>query len=83
MNILIKIIPDVIRDRQLYVDRNLSCKKGSNPQMLLKEIIKEDVYKSDYLIITNRLIYKPVHYEQCVKSISEIIESGIVPELIN
>lgn len=82
LDTLNEIMFDVICDRQRYDDRNPSCKKGSSPSMLLKEIIEKGVFKNDYLNVTDRLIYKPVPYEQCMNSILEIINSGIVPDLI-
>lgn len=82
MDTLNEIMFDVIYDRQRYDDRNPSCKKGSCPNRILKEIIETDVFKDDYLNITDRLIYKSVPYEQCTKSILEIINSGIIPDLI-
>lgn len=82
MDVLKNIVFDVIFDRQRHGDRNPSCKAGTNPKMILEEIIDDDVYKNDYLIVTNKLIYKPVPYEVCVESILEVINSGIIPELI-
>ena len=80
--VLKNIIHDVINDRQRFEDRNPSCKKGSFPNKILKEIIDKGVYKNDYLIVTDKLIYKSVPYEICTDSILEIINSGIIPELI-
>ena len=82
LDTLNEIMFDVICDRQRYDGRNPSCKKGSCPNRMLKEIIDKGVYKNDYLNVTERLIYKSVSYEQCVNSFLEIINSGIVPDLI-
>lgn len=82
LDTLNEIMIDVIYDRQRYDVRNPSCKKGSCPNLILKEIIDKDVYKLDYLNVTHRLIYKSVPYEQCVNSILEIINSGLIPDLI-
>lgn len=80
--VLKNVIHDVINDRQRFEDRNPSCKKGSFPNKILKEIIDKGEYKNDYLIVTDKLIYKSVPYEICTDSILEIINSGIIPELI-
>ena len=82
LDTLNEIMFDVICDRQRYDGRNPSCKKGSCPNRMLKEIIDKGVYKNDYLNVTERLIYKSVSYEQCVNSLLEIINSGIIPDLI-
>ena len=82
LDTLNEIMFDVICDRQRYDGRNPSCKKGSCPNRMLKEIIDKGVYRNDYLNVTERLIYKSVSYEQCVNSLLEIINSGIVPDLI-
>lgn len=82
LDTLNEIMFDVICDRQRYDGRNPSCKKGSCPNRMLKEIIDKGVYKNDYLNVTERLIYKSVSYEQCLNSLLEIINSGIVPDLI-
>lgn len=82
MKTLNEIMYDVIYDRQRYDDRNPSCKKGSCPNLILKEIIEKGVYKNDYLNVTDKLIYKTVPYEHCTDSILEIINSGIIPDLI-
>lgn len=82
MKTLNEIMFDVINDRQRYDDRNPSCKKGSCPKLILKEVIEKGVYKNDYLNVTDKLIYKTVPYEHCTDSILEIINSGIIPDLI-
>jgi len=83
MDLLRSIVLDVICDRQSYAERNPSCKIGSFPNKLLKELIEKDVYKKDYLNITDKLIYIPVPYEHCTNSILEIIETKIIPDVIN
>lgn len=82
MDLLHSIVLDVIRDRQSYTERNPSCKIGSFPNKILKELIERDVYKKDYSNITNKLIYKAVPYEHCTNSVLEIIETKIIPDVI-
>lgn len=82
MDLLKSIVLDVICDRQRYAERNPSCKIGSFPNKILKELIDKDVYKKDYLKITNKLIYIPVPYEYCTNSVLEIIETKIIPDVI-
>lgn len=82
MKLLRSIVLDVVCDRQSYAERNPSCKIGSFPNKILKELIEKDVYKKDYLNITNILIYIPVPYEHCTNSVLEIIEAKIIPDVI-
>lgn len=76
------IVSDVIKDRQMHGDRNLSCIVGSKPIELLNEVIDTGIYRSDYIDITSKLIYKPVIYEECIESLKNIIQSNIIPNEI-
>ncbi len=61
-DIMRKIVPDVIKDRQLFGKRNLSCQPGTAPNEILKEIVALKVYEADYNDVTAKFIYKPVDY---------------------
>ena len=82
MELLKSIVDDVIRDRQSQKDRNPSCQQGAAPIEILREIIETDVYKNDYNNVTLEFIQKPVKYDVCIESLSEIIKQGIIPKLI-
>ena len=50
--------------------------------LILREIIKTNVYENDYNDVTSKFIYKLVDYSAAIKSLTEIIDSNIIPSLI-
>jgi hypothetical protein len=82
-DIMQKIVPDVIKDRQLFGKRNLSCQPGFSPNDILKEIVALKVYEADYNDITAKFIYKPVDYNTCIESLNRINDLKIIPNQIN
>lgn len=82
IELLNSIVDDVVKDRQSQKDRNPSCQQGAEPIEILKDIIETGVYKNDYNTVTIEFIQKQVNYDVCIKSLSEIIKQGIIPELI-
>ena len=54
-----------------------SAQDGVNINELLKEIIKNDVYKEDYINISTPLFNKPYAYEEAIKSLKIIIDKNI------
>lgn len=82
MELLNSIVDDVIKDRQSQKDRNPSCQQGAAPIEILKDIIEMGVYKNDYNNVTLEFIQKPVKYDVCIESLTEIIKQDIIPELI-
>lgn len=51
----------------------LSAKEDANLVDLLNEIISKDIYKDDYESITSNLILDGTSYEECIKTLKEII----------
>jgi len=82
MELMKSIVIDVVKDRQRYGLRNLSCLPGAKPIEILREIIKTNVYENDYKDVTSKFIYKLVDYSAAIKSLTEIIDSSIIPSLI-
>lgn len=76
------IIPDVIKDRQLFGKRNISCQPGAAPNEILKEIVALKVYEADYNDITTKFIYKVVDYNISIESLKEIIDLKILPNQV-
>ena len=74
-----RIVSPVVKDRQVYGDRNLSCRPGVKPVDVLIYIIESEVYKKDYIDITSKLINNPVLYETCIESLRTIVQSSILP----
>lgn len=81
-DIMRKIVLDVIKDRQLFGKRNLSCQPGAAPNDILNEIVALKVYETDYNDITAKFIYKPVDYNACIESLKKITDTKIIPNLI-
>jgi predicted nucleotidyltransferase component of viral defense system len=77
-----EIIPEVIKDRQLFGLKNVSCQPGVTPNKILKEIVDLKVYEADYEDVTTKFIYIHVAYDECIVSLNEIIDVGIIPNLI-
>lgn len=76
------IVIDVVKDRQRYGSRNLSCQPGVQPNTILKEIIERNVYENDYREITSKFVYKMVDYSAAINSLVEIVDSNIIPNFI-
>jgi hypothetical protein len=76
------IVTDVVKDRQRYGIRNMSCRPGEKPNEILKEIVKRGVYESDYNEVTYKFIYKIIEYSVAIKSLAEIIGINIIPSHI-
>lgn len=52
-----------------------SAKEGINPNEILKKIIKENTFKGDYSIITEKLLNEDVSYEEVIASLRIVVES--------
>lgn len=76
------IIDDVIKDRQIHGKQNLSCNPGENPQSILHEIVNTNPYKEDYESVTTTLVHQKLTYLECIESINEIYNRGILPTII-
>ena len=76
------IVIDVVKDRQRYGTRNLSCQPGAKPNQTLAEIIERNVYENDYNEVTSMFIFKMVDYSAAINSLVAIIDLNIIPNLI-
>lgn len=83
MTLMRSIVIDVIKDRQRYGNRNLSCQPGAKPNEILKEIVSHNVYESDYKEVTTKFIYKLVDYSVAIRSIAQIVDLSILPTYID
>lgn len=77
-----EIVLDVIKDRQLFGKRNVSCQPGAIPNKILKEIVALRVYEADYNDVTTKFIYKAVDYNTSIESLNKIIDLKIIPNQI-
>ena len=68
--------------RQIREDRKekrgcISADEKYNINELLKKIIEEETYKSEYKNITEKILYETVSYEEVIFAIKKIIDSNV------
>ena len=51
--------------------------KGVNVSEILNQLILENIYKSDYKNVTEKLLEKNLTYETVIQALKEIYENGI------
>ena len=66
-----------MRKERQKSDVCLSVKDGIIINDLLVEIIKKDIYKSDYKLVTSNLLFDDVTYEKCIEAIEKIIKLNL------
>ena len=54
-----------------------SAKAGVNPQDVLRKLVQEKAFESDYKQVTDKLLLEDVSYEEAIRAIIAIIDSGI------
>ena len=65
-------------DRRNPKFHNYSAQNESDITELLKEIISEEIYKSDYNNVTLNLLYSPISYDEAIKKgIQIVIDKGM------
>lgn len=76
------ILPSIVDVRK--PGRNThSCKPGYRPIDSLNIILDNDFYKQDFETNTKEFLSKEVSYTEAVKSLREVISSGLIPETIH
>ena len=71
-----ELVKDVRADRKPHA-LCYSAQDGFNVPKMLRKIIDEKIYKSDYENITEKLLSIPVSYEEAIKALELIIASGV------
>ena len=61
----------------LYSAGRTSAKPDVDVVKLLRKIISENIYKSDYKDITEKLLEEDLNYETVIPTLKQIAESGI------
>ena len=51
--------------------------KGANVSEILNQLILENIYKSDYKNVTEKLLEENLTYETVIQALKEIYENGI------
>ena len=54
-----------------------SAQEGVSVPKLLRQMVDTDFFKKDYEDSTEKLLSKPVPYEEAIKAVKAIIESGV------
>ena len=67
----------VVRNERKEKDKCFSAQDGVNVPNLLRQLIETNFYKKDYEECTQKLLFKPLSYEEAIKSIVKIIKSGV------
>jgi len=55
----------------------LSAQGGIDMSLLLRRIVKEDIYRKDYDAVTSRLLFENVDYETAVSALTDIAGLGL------
>lgn len=77
LNERLRPLIDSVRDDRKPNKTCVSAQDGANVPALLKEIIDKDFFKKDYNASTEKLLIKPVHYNDALKSLSAVIDSRL------
>jgi hypothetical protein len=73
----LKVLVGDVREERKSGKLCFSAQDGVHVPDILAKIIKTEVYKKDYIENTQKLLFKQVPYDDAIKSISIIIESGV------
>lgn len=71
-----ELIKEVRADRKPHA-LCYSAQDGANVSQMLSDMVKSDIYKEDYETITKVMMFKYVPYEEAIKALETIIESGV------
>ena len=56
----------------------LSAQEGVDLKALLQTIVREDVYQSDYELVTAKLLFEHAPYENAASALQKIVDSGLL-----
>lgn len=73
-----KVLVQEVRELRKQYNICPSAQDGVNVPELLKRIIRDEVYKTDYLNVTESLLEESVTYDRAIKALIEISNSGIL-----
>lgn len=77
MTNLKKLAREVRYARKEHSNYLIEQQSGYDIQILLREIIDEEVYRKDYEMVTQRVLFDGTTYNDAIKSLEKIIESGV------
>jgi hypothetical protein len=73
----LKVLVGDVREERKIGKLCYSAQDGVNVPDILAKIIATEAYKKDYTENTQKLLFKQVTYEEAIKAIGVIIESGV------
>lgn len=66
-----------VREERKPGTKCYSAQEGVSVPKLLRQMVDTDFFKTDYEDSTEKLLSKPVPYEEAIKAVKAIIESGV------
>ncbi len=69
-----ELIPKVRKDRSVYPKANPSSLHNTNVKELLQNILQQDVYQSDFILVTSQLIVNSISYRECKKALQSVLD---------
>lgn len=73
----LKVLINEVRENRKNGTKCYSAQDGVSVSQLLQKMIDTEFYKKDYENITEKLLSKPVSYEEAISALQKIIESGV------
>ena len=73
----LKALAVSVADERRPHSRSLSVQDGTDIKAVLREIVEQNIYESDYKTITESLLFEPVPYETAIKALNTVLESGL------
>ncbi len=77
INDKLKNLAASVADERRPHSRSLSVQAGTDIKAVLREIVEQNIYESDYKTITESLLFEPVPYETAIKALNTVLESGL------
>ncbi len=77
LDVSLKELIKKVRDDRKSNKTCLSARDGVNVSELLQKVIDTQYFKSDYESVTSKLLSKPVEYDEAIRALEKIIESGV------
>lgn len=75
-NNLKELVRNVREDRKPHA-LCYSAQDGANVPEMLSEVIKSEIYREDYETVTKSMMFKYIPYDEAIKALQTIIESGV------
>lgn len=73
----LKILIEIVKEERKQNKTCLSAQDDANVQELLKKIVSTNFFKQDYNETTSKLLTKNVNYDDAIKSLQIVINSGL------